>query len=262
MTQPPGSQEPNITPGQPLWATPPAAPPPAAPPPASESSHPSADPDRTTVMPGYAPSGAAAPPPPPGPGGGATPWQQTDPTGQPMPPGPYGGPPGPGGPGGPGGPPPFGGPGHPGPGHPGTPGGAPRKRNKGLLIGGIAGGVVVVVLLAVLGIVLLGGGSPTDTVESYLTALKEGDSQTAAEYVCQQRRGKTVGLSRNATKDTVNATWTVLAERETGAGAEVDADIVVDKKGTISITFILVDEDGWKVCDGKTRKPTSNPAPK
>lgn len=250
MTQPPGSQEPNITPGQPLWATPPAAPSPTNEPAGPPAAGPPADPDRTTVMPGY---GQPGPPPPPGSAGGPGAWQQTDPSGQPIPPGQFGQPGGPPPFGGPGGPPPFG-----GPGGPGFPGGQPPKKGKGLLIGGIVGAVVLAVVVGVLGFVFLGGGSPTDSVDSYLTALKEGDEQTANEYVCQSRQSKSIGLSREATKDTSKATWTILGERVTDKKAEVDVDIVVEKEGTIDITFILVDEDGWKLCDAKARKPATD----
>lgn len=240
MTQPP--PEPDITPGKPLWATPPAEPAPSAAGPPTTGPPP--DPDRTTVMPaGDGQPGGSAPPGPPG--APQPPWQQAGPGNQP-PAGPYGQ----AGPGGPGGPPPFGGPGQPGP-----PGGRPpRKGNKGLLIGGIAGGVALVLILGVLGFFFLGGGSPADSVESYLTALKEGDEETAKSYVCAARRNTVIGLSKDGIKDTGYDRWTIVGEREIGSLAEVDVDIAVEKNATISITFVLIDENGWKLCDGKARK--------
>jgi hypothetical protein len=151
--------------------------------------------------------------------------------------------------------------GYPQPGMPGY-GGAPKKSKLPLILGlGIPGGVVVVVIIIIVAFVAFsgggGGGSPTAAVQKYLTAIFTDKSQSEAEDVVCSSENNSSNTDpqefENEVGTDVSVTWTTPHEvSNDGDTAKVKNTLKVTVSGTtepVTITWTVVNESGWKVCD-------------
>jgi len=223
--------------------------------------HPAPDAQPTTPYPGGQPPYAGEQPPYPG-----APANQPYP-GQPYPPQQqYPGQAYPGQPGGPGGPAGSGGPGGPS---------APKKKglSTGAIIGIIAGAVVLVIVIIVVIALVVGrifasagggggtggepaaGGSPSDAVSAYLTALSESDSETALGYLSDPPSDDILLTDDVLAASNELAPITgieVLDAAGTSGSADVTASYLLgDTPVTTDFSVTDYDDDGtWEISGG------------
>lgn len=150
--------------------------------------------------------------------------------------------------------------------YPAAPAAPKKSMSKGLLFGLIGGAAVLVLLIAAAIIVpnLLRGAAPTasDAVEEYLTALSEGDAETALTFV------ETYADDSLLTDEVLGASLElapisdiVVAESEdaTEYEATVSASFAVGGE-TIEREFTAYSssDDGWLISDGLVMATLSN----
>jgi len=152
----------------------------------------------------------------------------------------------------------------------GQPGGYPpppaKKGGKGWIIALV--GVAAVLLLCCGGGGLIyalgdfgGAGDPKEAVDTFLEASTEQDVDKAKDVTCDAKKGDIKasdlsGTGNEAAKDAFkDATWTISEDKKiSGSKHEVTARVTVTIAGrtnTVPLTFVVVDESGWKVCDFK-----------
>jgi hypothetical protein len=152
----------------------------------------------------------------------------------------------------------------------GQPGGYPappaKKGGKGWIIALV--GVAAVLLLCCGGGGLIyalgdlgGAGDPKEAVDTFLEASTEQDVDKAKDVTCDAKKGEIKasdlgGTGNEAAKDAFkDATWTISEDKEISSSKhEVTARVTVTIAGrtnTVPLTFVVVDESGWKVCDFK-----------
>ncbi|HZB50876.1 MAG TPA: hypothetical protein VE547_17445, partial [Mycobacteriales bacterium] len=143
------------------------------------------------------------------------------------------------------------GPGPSGPGQPPGPG-ARSGRRVLALVGGLA--LVTVVLAGVLVFVVF-RGSPRDTADAFMAALRAKDIDKAHSLLCQDGRQKESKeeLRRSFDLDTRTITGYVLGperqrEREGKAETLVPVTITYDQGSEVEIDLGVWDEGGQKVC--------------
>jgi hypothetical protein len=150
-----------------------------------------------------------------------------------------------------------------------------KKRGKGWIFALI--GVFLVLALccgggfAVYKLASSGGESnPKAAVDTFLDAVKEQDVDAAKEVTCDAERDSVdvtdlSGTGSDATQTAQvrealkNITWTISADNEINSDKhEVTADLLIpiEVAGQVNnrpfpLTFIVVKEGGWKVCDTK-----------
>jgi hypothetical protein len=150
----------------------------------------------------------------------------------------------------------------------------PKKRGRGWIIALI--GVAAVLLLCCGGgaaIVAFGDfgegeGDPKAAVNTFLEAVKEQDVEKAKDVTCDKEKSETdvtdldgMGTSsqnaqvRDALK---NLSWQITGDREvSGDEHEVTAQVTLpvgiggQTAPAFPLTFVVVKEGGWKVCDSR-----------
>lgn len=153
----------------------------------------------------------------------------------------------------------------PGYGQPGAPYGAPPSKSKLPLILGLGGGgaVVVIIIIVVLVVALSGGaGSPTEAVDDFVAAaFKDHDAGAVKDLLCQKERDNSnndvseMQDDLDKLSDSVEFTFGKAQEvSNDGDSAKVTTDVTMKEKSSgrtqsETITWTVVDESGWKVCD-------------
>lgn len=131
----------------------------------------------------------------------------------------------------------------------------PPKSNKGWLLGGGGALIVLIAVGLTLFFVLRGGdgkadaSSPTETVESYLNAAKDDDTDAGLELLTDELRDQVDKLgSLMGDTDEKLADYDIGEEKVDGDKATVDAHVVSDQDNKADLEFQLVkDGDDWKI---------------
>lgn len=160
------------------------------------------------------------------------------------------------------------------PGYPQVPGmypaAPPPKKSRGLLIGLIAGGVVLLLCcgggaFALVGLGNTGAETPTAAVNAYLQAIEDKDQDALDDVKCATNRDKVEDFEESFESAATEAQlkgirWQVKDERKDGDKAEVDTTLTAEFVNAgkaddvdVDIVFEVVDEGGWKVCDGDVK---------
>lgn len=163
---------------------------------------------------------------------------------------------------------PYGPPGYP----PGAYGPPPKKSGKGWIF--VLVGVFVVLLLCCGGGIALfqfastdGAEDPKDAVNTFLDAVKAQDADAAKEVTCDKEKSEVdvTDLPGSANQPAQvrevlkKVTWTISADKTVDSDThEVTAQLVIPieiggqaNTQPIPLTFVVVKEGGWKVCDAK-----------
>jgi hypothetical protein len=101
--------------------------------------------------------------------------------------------------------------------------------------------------------------SPKDVVQTYLEATRDQDANKLDGITCDALRSGHEGLDEfgsGATSENreffKGLTWKVGNDREISKDKhQVDADVTLkagDSPGLVKLTFLVVQEDGWKIC--------------
>jgi hypothetical protein len=166
---------------------------------------------------------------------------------------------------------PYGQPGYPP--QPGAYGPPPKKGGKGWIFA-LLGTALVLLLCCGGGFAIYafvdGGGAedPKAAVNSFLEAVKAQDTDAAKEVTCDKEKDEVnvTDLSSTGSSQTEQVrealqkvTWTISEDKEVSDDThEVTAQLVVpiEVAGQVNnrpfpLTFIVVEEGGWKVCDTK-----------
>ena len=127
----------------------------------------------------------------------------------------------------------------------------PRRGRAAMLVG------AVLVLLLASGLVwwlASRPGDPRDVVDTWVEAVNSGDTDTVRALMCRQRRD---ALPRDyvASRLAEDGNEPSLTEVRIGEPREEDEGVTVDVRfvfrgGPRETTLRLVDEDGWRLCDG------------
>lgn len=156
------------------------------------------------------------------------------------------------------------------PGYPAQGGGygpPPKKGGKGWLFALLGVGLVLILCcgggFAVFKLGDFGGGAgdPKEAVDTFLEAAKEQDVDKAKDVTCDAKKDEIKATDISGTGSTAareafkNATWTISNDKEIDSDKhEVTAQVtvtVLGKTSTVPLTFVVVDEGGWKICDTK-----------
>jgi hypothetical protein len=168
--------------------------------------------------------------------------------------------------------------GQPGYGQPGQPGYGgmppvpqqPKKSKLPIILGAGGGGLALIIILIIVLVVAFGGSGgasdPATAVQKYLTAVfKDKDASTAKAMLCEKEQHTTDADPEEVQKQfrsgstQVSVDWTTPTESSrSGDNAEVKNDLKLSYNGrstTLPVTWKVVDESGWKVCDLETGTP-------
>jgi hypothetical protein len=141
----------------------------------------------------------------------------------------------------------------------------PRGRSRAwwIIAAGAAALLVLVAVCCGAGVLFLidkARPSPTDVVRTYLEATRDQDAAKLDKVTCDDLRTTGKGLnefdSDGASENREffkGLTWKIGADHEvTGDRHEVDADVNLRAGDApargLKLTFLVVKEDGWKVC--------------
>jgi hypothetical protein len=135
----------------------------------------------------------------------------------------------------------------------------PRRKAKGWLIG-LAVGLVVALLCCCGGGLFLAykfaQADPKDAVTHYLEAVRDQDRDKLTKSTCKTFRDRDTlaAIDSADSRDFLRGlTWKLGADREISSDRhEVDVEITfkvfAESPTSIDATFVVVDENGWKVC--------------
>ncbi|MDI1464550.1 DUF4878 domain-containing protein [Catellatospora sp. KI3] len=132
-------------------------------------------------------------------------------------------------------------------------------------VAGVSGLVVLLAALALCGATVCGAGiyslasdSPGDVVDSLYEASADGDAEAMRSLVCAKERAKMDAKKSSTDMDDLpdgyGFTWDVIDETISGDRATVRVEMEISspdgKSSKVTYDLELVDENGWKVCDG------------
>lgn len=137
------------------------------------------------------------------------------------------------------------------------------RSRKGMLIVGGAGLALLLLALCcgagVLFAVQRFRNSPTEVVESYLDATRDGDTAERDDLTCERKRDRGVsdldpGSEAESREFFKGLTWKIDRDRKVSDSRHevtvtLEFAMGAETPTTIEQTFEVVDEDGWKVCE-------------
>ncbi|BCJ32615.1 hypothetical protein Athai_01180 [Actinocatenispora thailandica] len=146
----------------------------------------------------------------------------------------------------------------------------PKKSKLPIILGAGGGGLALIIVIIIVAVVAFSGSGgakdPATAVQKYLTAVfKDKDAGTAKAMLCKAEQHTTDADPAEVQKQfkqgstTVSVDWTTPVESSrSGKNAEVKNDLKMSYNGQhvdLPVTWKVVDESGWKVCDLETGTP-------
>ena len=133
------------------------------------------------------------------------------------------------------------------------------SRQQWVIVGAITGFVLVLCCIggAIGGLAWLNRETPENTVDAYLSAVRQHDRPRAERLLCDGLRRGAAGRLTGLAQDWMEIVdWDVTDTRESDRSAEVTARVTFKISGvaaTNDFRFTLVNDDGdWQICGFQT----------